>query len=325
MLEKAGRIRIIRDGTLLATPFLDIESMTNAAGERGLLGLAFDPAYAATGLFFVNHTDTNGDTRILRFSRGASADVADPASLTVVLEIDQPASNHNGGTIAFAPDGMLYVGMGDGGGGGDPDGNGQNRRTLLGSMLRIDLGALPYTVPADNPFVGDTAAAPEIWAYGLRNPWRFSFDRVTGDLWIGDVGQGSVEEISFESAGGPGGLNFGWNRLEGSTCYAADPCDLPGAVPPVYEYPHPDGCSVTGGYVYRGTALPSLAGRYLFGDYCGGWIRSLGWDGSALTDVLDHPELGTVAQLVSFGEDADEELYVVSLGGTLWRIVPGDG
>jgi glucose/arabinose dehydrogenase len=321
IVEKPGRIRVLRDATLLATPFLDLSSITSDGGERGLLGLAFHPRYATNGHFFVNHTDNAGNTRILRFS--GSGDLADAASLEIVLEISQPYGNHNGGHLAFGPDGLLYIGMGDGGSAGDPDGNGQDLATLLGSMLRIDVDALPYSVPSDNPFVGDAGAAPEAWAYGLRNPWRFSFDRVTGDLWIGDVGQNAVEEVSFQSASSGGGENYGWNRLEGSRCYAPAACDPSGTVLPVHEYEHGVGCSVTGGYVYRGSALPALTGRYLFADYCQGWVRSFAFDGSAVTDVLDHSDaLGPLESIVSFGEDAAGELYIVSMAGTVYRLVP---
>ncbi len=325
VLEQDGLVRVVRDGVLRPDPFLDVRAVTSSGGERGLLGLAFHPDYASNGFLFVNHTDTNGDTRILRFTRGPSADEADPASLEVVLEVDQPFANHNGGHLAFGPDGMLYIGLGDGGSGGDPEGNGQDRSTLLGSMLRLDVDALPYSVPPDNPFVGDPAAAPETWAYGLRNPWRFSFDRATGDLWIGDVGQNDLEEISFQAAASTGGENYGWNVLEGTSCYDAPTCDATGTVPPVHEYTHADGCSVTGGYVYRGSVVPAFEGRYLFADYCSGWIRSLGFEGGEVTDVVDHePAFGTISSVASFGEDAAGELYVVSLGGTVYRIVAPD-
>jgi glucose/arabinose dehydrogenase len=325
VLEQPGRIRVIRDGTLLSAPFLDIASITSDGGERGLLGLAFHPDYASNGHFFVNHTDTNGDTRILRFVRGTSDDVADPGALEVVLEVSQPFSNHNGGHLAFGPDGMLYAGLGDGGSGGDPEGNGQDPSTLLGSMLRISVDALPYTVPSDNPFVGMAGFAPETWAYGLRNPWRFSFDRTTGDLWIADVGQSEREEISVQAAASPGGENYGWNRLEGSACYPREPCDSSGTVLPAYEYTHGEGCSITGGYVYRGTAVSALTGRYLFADYCTGWVRSLGYEGGMVTDVVDHaPVFGSLPGVVSFGEDAAGEVYVVSLAGSIYRIVDPD-
>ncbi len=321
VVEKPGRIRVVLDGELQTTPFLDIDSITSDSGEQGLLGLAFHPSFETNGFVFVNHTDLGGDTRVLRFGPISNPDVADPASLEVVLEVEQPFGNHNGGHIAFGPDGMLYVGMGDGGSGGDPQNHGQRPSTLLGSMLRIEVDALPYKVPTDNPFVGDTSAAPETWAYGLRNPWRFSFDRLTGDLWIGDVGQNRVEEISFQPASSSGGENYGWVTLEGSDCFPSDPCDASGTVLPVYEYPHSDGCSVTGGVVYRGTSLPGWDGRYVFGDFCEGWIRSFRLESGRAVDVQDHtPELGTVPRLSSFGEDGQGELYVLDIGGTIYRL-----
>ena len=323
ILEKAGRVRVVRDGVLLDDPFLDIADATSDAGERGLLGMAFHPDYADNGFVFVHHTDLDGDTRLLRYT-ASSEEEADPASATVLLQVTQPFSNHNGGQIAFGPDGMLYVGLGDGGSGGDPQGNGQDPSTLLGTLLRIDVdGGAPYAVPADNPFVSDPDGADEVWVYGLRNPWRFSFDALTGDLWIGDVGQNRVEEISLQPASSAGGENYGWNVMEGSLCYEADSCDTSGLTLPVHEYEHPEGCSVTGGYVYRGQAIPWLEGRYLFGDFCSGFVRSFVLSGGSAEDVQDHSgELGDVGSLVSFGEDAAGELYVVDIGGAVHRIVP---
>jgi len=325
IVEKSGRIRVFRDGTLLPTPFLDIASQTSGGGERGLLGLAFDPDYASNGTFYVNHTDNSGDTRILRFTTSADPNVADAASMQLVLEIDQPYDNHNGGHITFGPDGMLYVGMGDGGSGGDPDGHGQNRATLLGSMLRIDVGgSATYSVPSDNPFRGNSAVAPETWAYGLRNPWRFSFDRETGDLWIGDVGQNRMEEISFRDASSDGGENYGWNILEGTLCHATDPCDSSGTVLPIHEYDHDDGCSVTGGIVYRGT-ISTLRGRYFYADYCESWIRSFREDDGRAVEHFDHSvDFGAVPNITAFGEDGAGELYVVSINGDVYRVVEPD-
>lgn len=321
IVEKPGRIRIVRDGDLLPTPFLDIAGQTSDGGERGLLGLAFDPSYSSNGTFYVNHTDNGGDTRILRFTTSADPDVADATSLEVVLEVPQPFDNHNGGHITFGPDGMLYVGMGDGGSGGDPQGNGQNPVSLLGSMLRIDVSAsATYTVPADNPFVGHATWAPETWAYGLRNPWRFSFDRETGDLWIGDVGQNQIEEISFRDGSSDGGENYGWNVLEGTRCYASDPCDATGTVLPIHEYDHDEGCSVTGGVVYRGS-VTSLRGRYFYADYCESWIRSFREDGGVASDHYDHrDDFGPVSNITAFGEDGAGELYVVSINGSVYRV-----
>jgi glucose/arabinose dehydrogenase len=322
VLEKSGRIRIVRNGVLLDEPFLDISGSTSDQSEQGLLGLAFHPDYASNGQVFVDHTGEDGATRIVRYT-ASSPDELDPTSEELLLEIPQPFSNHNGGQIAFGPDGMLYIGLGDGGGGGDPDGNGQNRRSLLGSILRIDVGSGPgYDVPPDNPFAPPLRA--EIWAYGLRNPWRFSFDRSTGDLYVADVGQRRFEEVTVVPAGTAGGLNFGWNVLEGSGCYEADSCNSAGMLAPVYEYEHPDGCSITGGYVYRGTAIPDLRGRYLFADYCEGWVRSfVNLSGSA-AGVGDHSGLPDLVRIVSFGEDNQGELYLVSLDGPVYRIVPED-
>lgn len=322
VLERAGRIRVVLDGSLLEEPFLDISDETSTGGERGLLGLAFHPDYATNGLLFVHHTDLSGDTHVVRYS-ATSADVADPASAVTILQVPQPYANHNGGQIAFGPDGHLYIGLGDGGSGGDPEGNGQDPTTLLGAILRIDVdGGAPYAIPGDNPFADDPDGADEIWVYGLRNPWRFSFDRGTGDLWIGDVGQASLEEISFQSASSGGGENFGWNVMEGTRCFQAETCDTEGLSPPVYEYDHDEGCSVTGGYVYRGGALPQLDGRYVFGDFCTGFIRTLRLQGGEVTDVVDlTDQLGTVDGLASFGEDAAGELYVVDIDGAVYRLV----
>jgi glucose/arabinose dehydrogenase len=324
VVERAGRIRIVRNEVLLPTPFLDIASLTSAGGERGLLSLAFHPSYDANGHFYVNYTDTGGDTRVVRYTVSASdPDLADPGSAELILTVAQPFPNHNGGQIAFGPDGMLYIGMGDGGSGGDPLGHGQNPETLLGSLLRIDVDAgSPYAIPPDNPFADHPTIAPEMWAYGLRNPWRFSFDRATGDLYLGDVGQNAIEEISYQHSSSAGGENYGWNVTEGTACF--DPpsgCATSGLTPPIYEYDHAEGCSVTGGFVYRGTAQPALDGRYFFADFCSSWIRSFTVLGGAALDLIDHSdELGPVDQISSFGEDGAGELYVVSLSGSVYRI-----
>jgi glucose/arabinose dehydrogenase len=322
VVERGGLIRIVRDGGILATPFLDISGLVLASGEQGLLGLAFHPAYATNGYLFVNYTDASGDTHIARYTVSADPDVADAGSAERILFVDQPYSNHNGGMLAFGPDGMLYAGLGDGGSGGDPDGNGQNRTTLLGSLLRLDVDAgLPYGIPADNPFAGHATYREEIWAYGLRNPWRFSFDRQNGDLYIGDVGQSVVEEIHYQRVDSPGGENYGWNIMEGSRCYLSTSCPQSGLVLPVAEYGHTAGCSVTGGYVYRGSGSPDLQGRYFFGDFCSGWIRSFVISDGVATDLQDHSaDIEKVPNLASFGEDGAGELYVVSLGGTVYRL-----
>lgn len=324
VVEQPGRIRVVLDGSVLATPALDLTSTTSDGGERGLLSVAFHPDYDANGFVFVNHTDNRGDTRILRFT-ASSPDQLDLASEEVVLVVGQPFANHNGGQIAFGRDGMLYIGMGDGGSGGDPQGHGQDLGTLLGALLRIEVnGALPYRIPSDNPFVARPGAAGEIWSYGLRNPWRFSFDGATGDLFIGDVGQNRLEEISWAPGSSAGGENFGWSVLEGSSCFNSATCDSSAMVLPILEYDHADGCSVTGGYVYRGSMIPELTGRYFFGDFCDGWIRSFRPEAGGATDLADHsPELGSVPSLASFGEDAAGELYVTSLNGTVYRIVAG--
>jgi len=326
VVERGGLVRIIEGGAVLPSPFLDVSGSITATGnEQGLLGLAFHPQYATNGRFYVNYTDTNGDTRVVRYTVSADPDVADPASAAEVLAVDQPFANHNGGMLAFGPDGTLYVGLGDGGNGGDPDNNGQSPSTLLGSLLRLDVdGAAPYEIPSDNPFATHATYRGEVWAYGLRNPWRFSFDRLRGDLYIGDVGQGAVEEIDFQPASSAGAENYGWRVMEGSSCYnPPSGCSTAGLQLPIQEYGHSDGCSVTGGYVYRGSDYPELQGRYYYGDYCSGWIRSFVVAGGTATDVQDHStDVAAVSQLASFGEDGRGELYVVSLGGTVYRVTP---
>ena len=261
MVEKGGRIRIISGGNLRAEPFLDISSLVLSRGsEQGLFAIAFHPDYRTNGIFFVHYSDQVGDTVIARYRVSSDPNRADPASGTKILGVDQPASNHNGGQIAFGPDGYLYIGLGDGGGAGDPQGNGQNRASLLGKILRLDVDrGEPYAIPSDNPFRTTAGARPEIWALGLRNPWRFSFDRTTGDLFIADVGQGVVEEVDFQPATSKGGENYGWNSMEGSRCYKpATGCNRNGLVLPVAEYDHDLGCSITGGFRYRGQTVPSL-------------------------------------------------------------------
>ncbi len=322
VLDKAGRIHIVRDGSLLPTPFLDISDRVGSSGsEQGLLGLAFHPNYANNGAFFVNYTDRQGDTVVARYAVSDEPDRADPASEAVLLSLAQPARNHNGGHLAFGPDGYLYVGTGDGGGAGDQYGNGQNGATLLGAMLCLDVdGGQPYAVPPNNPFVGDPNVRDEIWAIGLRNPWRYTFDRQTGDLYIADVGQNAYEEINVQPAGSSGGQNYGWPIMEGRHCFPADrPCDRAGLTLPVREYDHGQGCSVTGGYVYRGVEYPLLNGVYLFGDYCSGriWGLTQAADGDWQMAQLARPNV----RLSSFGEDETGELYVVDLsGGGLYQV-----
>lgn len=320
VVEKAGRIRIVRDGAIQSEPFLDIADRVGSSGsEQGLLSVAFHPRYADNGFFYVDYTDLAGNTVIARFNAASGAQRADPATATTLLTIEQPAPNHNGGQIAFGPDGFLYIGMGDGGGAGDRWGNAQNREVLLGKMLRIDVdNGDPYGIPADNPFTATEGARPEIWATGLRNPWRFSFDRATGDMFIADVGQNQLEEVNFEPAG-QGGVNYGWNTMEASDCFLpSEGCQREGLVEPIADYEHALGCSVTGGMRYRGQATPAFGDAYLFGDYCSGRIWTLGNDGGqwTMTELLD-----TDMSLSSFGEDEQGELYVVDMSdGGLFRL-----
>ena len=324
IVEQPGRIRILdENGELLPQPFLDITDLVVDGGERGLLSIAFHPDYASNGRFFVNYTGEGGETRLERYSASSDPDRADPASAIEILTVPQPFSNHNGGQIAFGPDGMLYIGMGDGGGAGDPLEHGQNPATLLGAMLRIDVeDALPYAVPSDNPFVGAPGTRPEIWALGLRNPWRFSFDFVEGTLYIADVGQDRREEINAVTAAA-GGVNYGWNIMEGSACF--DPpsgCATTGLVVPVLEYANADGsCAITGGYVYRGAAITEIRGHYFYGDYCAGFVRSFRL--SAQGELLDHREwaLGSLGNITSFGRDSEGELYIVVMQGRIFRLM----
>ena len=320
VLEQAGLILIHQDGNLLPDPFLDIRDRASCCGERGLLGLAFHPDYSDNGFFYVNYTDLNGDTVIARFSVSDDPYRALPESEERLLQIPQPYGNHNGGVVEFGPDGYLYIGTGDGGSAGDPHGYGQALNTLLGKVLRLDVdGGDPYEIPPDNPFVVDGHALPEIWVYGLRNPWRFSFDRLTGDLYIADVGQNAWEEINYLPAGSPGGANFGWNYFEGNHPYRGEPPSGLGLVFPVVEYDHDQGCSVTGGVVYRGQSLPAWQGIYLFGDFCSGYIWGLiqTIDGDWQKELLFE----TGALITSFGEDENGEVYLVDYGGVIYRLV----
>lgn len=318
VLEKSGRILAFDAGGGNRAEFLDITDRVGGNGsEQGLLGIAFAPDFAASGRFYLNYTDRDGDTVIARFQTDAARAAADPASEAVLLTVAQPASNHNGGMMAFGPDGYLYIGLGDGGGAGDVYENAQDLGTLLGSILRIDVSGDQPSVPADNPFAGQEGARPETWAYGLRNPWRFSFDRATGDLWIGDVGQGDWEEIDFQPASSSGGENYGWPLMEGTHCYDADTCDQSGLVLPVAEYEHEQGCAVTGGYVYRGATQPALQGIYFYGDYCTGRIWGQRADAPAQTSV---ELLETEARISSFGETEGGELLMVDYSGTLYLL-----
>ncbi len=308
IVERTGAIRIVKDGEALDRPFLDVSNDVSLGYEQGLLSMAFDPDYAGSGLFYVNYTDRDGDTRVVRYRVSDDPDRADPSTATEILRVDQPYSNHNGGQLQFGPDGRLYVAMGDGGSAGDPDGRAQDPGSRLGKLLRIDVDASPAQI--------------EIWAVGLRNPWRFSFDRETGALWIGDVGQNSREEIDYLPPGHEAGANFGWNGYEGSEIYdqsTASQLDEDALTFPVSEYGRDLGISVTGGYVYRGSALPALRGFYLFGDFGSGNVWAMrGPEGERYR--LEGVD-GRVDQLSSFGEDADGELYVTSLAGSVYRIV----
>jgi len=323
VVEKGGLIKVVKNGSVLATPFLDVSSLISNGGEQGLLGLAFDPQYASNGRFFISYTNRDGDNVLAAYQVSTDPDRADASSVTR-LTVDQPYDNHNGGHIVFGPDGYLYMGIGDGGSGGDPNGHGQDRNDLLGSILRLDVsGATGYAVPASNPLVGVAGTRDELWNWGLRNPWRFSFDRSTGDLYIGDVGQGAREEIDVSTAasGGGKGTNYGWSIMEGMQCYDASSCDMTGLTLPVLEYSHNDGCSVSGGHVYRGTAIPDLAGTYFYSDYCGGWVRSFRYVGGTVTEAHSWDALAPGGGVPSFGEDGAGELYVLSASGGVYRIV----
>ncbi len=323
VVEQVGRVRIVENGQLLSTPFLDITDRVGSGGERGLLSIAFHPDYSANGYFYASYTENGGDTRIERYSVTADPNRADPSSANLVLSVEQPFGNHNGGLIVFGPDDMLYIGLGDGGSGGDPQGHGQNRNTLLGALLRIDVdGGGPFAVPADNPFVADPGARDEIWAYGLRNPWRFSFDREAGNLYIADVGQSRWEEVNVVPADS-GGANYGWNVMEGAHCFASDTCDSSNLVQPVVEYGHGEGCSITGGYVYRGSAIPEIRGHYFYSDFCSGFLRSFRYSGGAVSERREW-NVGGLGAVLSFGEDSDGELYVLSGEGRVYRLVSAE-
>jgi glucose/arabinose dehydrogenase len=323
IVEQRGMIRVVGNGSIAPTPFLDLTRLVNSnSSERGLLGVAFHPNYKSNGFFYVNYTDVNGDTAVVRYKVSSDANRADPNSAQVLLQVKQPAANHNGGNLVFGPDGYLYIGLGDGGGAGDTYGNSQKPEALLAKLLRIDVNSgSPYGIPSDNPFVNRAGFRPEIWAWGLRNPWRYSFDRATGDLYIADVGQNIYEEVNFQPASSKGGENYGWNKMEGKHCFrASSPCDFIGMVMPVAEYEHSRGdCSITGGYVYRGSAQPTLTGAYFFADYCSGRFWSLHRDA---TGAWKQTELITTnTPISSFGEDEQGELYAVGYAGTLYRIV----
>jgi glucose/arabinose dehydrogenase len=325
VVEQAGVVRIVERGQLRPEPFLDIRSQVDSGGEKGLLSIAFHPKYRDNGLFFLDYTATDGaglHTRISRWRR-ATADRADPKSETLLLRIGQPYSNHNGGQLAFGPDGYLYIGMGDGGSGNDPHDHGQNPDSLLGKLLRIDVdrheGARAYTVPADNPFIKTPGYRPEIWALGLRNPWRFSFDMRTGALWLADVGQGRFEEIDVIRKGG----NYGWRVMEGNICTPgiSASCKTAGYEPPIFTYPHPEGFSVTGGFVYRGSAIPGLCGAYLYADYVTKRLWALRAQNGRVTT---QGELMRMPHAVSsFGQDEAGEVYLADhRAGKILKLLP---
>jgi glucose/arabinose dehydrogenase len=322
VVEQPGRIRLVKNGQLQTTPFLDISSRVLSGSERGLLSVAFHPQYAINHFFYVYFTtQPSGDIRVERFTT-TTPDVADPASSKLIITTAHSAqANHNGGLLSFGPDGMLYAGLGDGGGGGDPFGNGQNFNALLGSLLRLDVDhGDPYAIPADNPFVGQSGKRGEIWAKGLRNPWRYAFDAATGLLYIADVGQDLHEEVDVQPASS-GGLNYGWNTMEGKSCYNATTCTQTGLTLPLLDYDHTNGaCSITGGYVYRGSAIPALDGHYFYSDYCAGFLKSFRYSNGA---ALDERDWGlTMTSVQSFGKDASGELYVMS-GDKIFKIVRG--
>jgi len=323
VLEQTGAIRIVDGGEVLPEPFLDLSDRVSTGGERGLLGLALGPLPVGPDgpeEAFVHYTDTAGDTVLARMPIRDGRAALDAA--TVMLRQEQPYGNHNGGQLAFGPDGMLYLGLGDGGSGGDPLRAGQDPDTLLGKLLRLDVSGAPYAIPEDNPFA-DGGGRPEIWALGLRNPWRFSFDTASGDLWIADVGQNTTEEVNLLPAGAEGGANFGWSVLEGDRCFRADDCDRSGTVPPIAVYDHDDGLgrSVTGGHVYRGAALPSLDGAYVFGDFVGGTVMLVRPPGDDERPVAPTLLARPGFPVASFGLDADRELLIVDYGGRLLRLV----
>lgn len=322
IVEQPGRIRIVKSGALLATPFLDITARVVAGGERGLLSLAFDPAYATNGRFYVYYTGAQGDIFVDRFTVSANPDVANTTSDRVITIQHRDNSNHNGGLLLFGPDGMLYLGTGDGGGAGDVPNNAQNINILLGKLLRLNVATLPYTIPAGNPFAGQ-AGADEIWAYGLRNPWRYAFDVPpdgTPKLYIADVGQGAREEVDVADASAAG-RNYGWHTMEGMQCYnPSSGCNTTGLTLPVLDYDHGQGCSITGGFVYRGAAIPEVQGHYFYSDYCSGFLRSFRLSGGAAGDKRDWA-LASIGGVTSFGVDGAGELYMLSSNGRAYRLV----
>ncbi|MCP9761718.1 PQQ-dependent sugar dehydrogenase [Lacihabitans soyangensis] len=324
VVEQAGIIKILnKNGTVNATPFLNISTQVRNSGEQGLLGLAFHPNYKQNGYFFVNYINQSQNTVVARYQISATdSSLANPLSEVVLFTITQPFSNHNGGDLHFGPDGYLYISSGDGGSGGDPQNNSQNLTNLLGKILRIDVnstsGGLNYAIPSGNPFAdGPGGNADEIWSYGLRNPWRFSFDKLTGDIWIGDVGQNAYEEIDFEPANQTGGINYGWRCYEGTHAYNTTNCNN-SYTPPVFEYAHDQGCSITGGYVYRGANYNELVGRYLYVDFCTGKLWTLKKVGSNWVNELVFQN--SSRNFTTFGEDLTGELYIGTINGEIYKI-----
>jgi glucose/arabinose dehydrogenase len=327
IVERPGRVRVLKSGSLLPTPFLDISARIGAAGEGGLISIAFDPNYATNGFFYAYFTDTNQNIAIERFHVSTNPDVADPSPLRIISIPHPVNTNHYGGELMFGPDGMLYAGIGDGGGAGDQPGNAQNLNVLLGKIIRIDVRTSgptqPYVIPADNPFVAAAGQRPEIWHYGLRNPWRYAFDNATTRLYVADVGQDREEEVDVVPTTS-GGLNFGWNILEGTQCFLNANCSVTGTVVPVLHYEHDanGGCAITGGFVYRGAALPALVGRYFYSDVCSGFVRSFALVNGVATEQVQWP-VASVGSVNSFAVDGSGELYVLSANGTVYRIVAG--
>ena len=328
VLERAGRIRLIKSGIVVSAPVLDISARVSTDGERGLLSLAFDPQFAVNGSLYVYFTDRNGDVQLERYQvPPATPDVADPASRLSILTIPHSSfNNNNGGRLAFGADGFLYISVGDGGGGGDPLNNGQNLNSLLGKLLRIDVTdsspTQKYAIPADNPFAGQSGRRQEIWAYGLRNPWRYDFDPDRELVYIADVGQGQREEINVVPSTAAG-LNYGWNIMEGSLCFSGQSCPTQGLTVPVLEYSHGalgGACSIIGGFVYRGSAIPELTGRFFYSDYCNGFLRSFRFAGGVAAEQIDW-NIQSIGQVTSFGEDAAGEMYILTTGNIIYRIV----
>ncbi|GJM16711.1 MAG: hypothetical protein DHS20C13_20380 [Thermodesulfobacteriota bacterium] len=328
--QNSARIKIIKNGTVLPTPFIDLNSKAGSGGEQGLLGLAFHPDYANNGFFYVNYTNNSGNTVLARYKVSSSnPDIADPNSEFIFTTINQPFGNHNGGMLAFSPnDGFLYYFLGDGGSGNDPGNRAQNPQRRLGKIHRIDVDS-GFSVPPNNPFVGDPSTLDSIWSLGVRNPWRVSFDRLNGDLYIGDVGQGDREEVSWQPGNSGGGENYGWRCMEGTQCTGLSgcTCNAPELTIPIHDYDSTQSdCSVTGGYVYRGSAIPSLDGTYFFADYCTGRIWSFKWNGSTMTEFQERtaelaPDTGAINNITSFGEDAAGEIYIVDQDGEIFKII----